>query len=118
MLTQEEYIDVLKLRYEGFTIREIADELGYHPATIARWIAAGGLLPARETDRAGLLIDERWARRFRHPDAVRSCRGRRRGGDSRSERRGAIRASGRDAVIRSARTCRVWRFHRSRGGCA
>ena len=36
MLTQEEYMDVLKLRHEGFTITEIADELGYHPATIAQ----------------------------------------------------------------------------------
>ena len=47
MLTQEEYMDVLKLRHEGFTITEIADELGYHPATIAKWIAAGGPPPER-----------------------------------------------------------------------
>jgi transposase len=64
MLTQEEFMDVLKLRHEGFTITEIADELGYHPATIARWIAAGGPPPAREIDRSELLIDERWARRI------------------------------------------------------
>jgi transposase len=64
MLTQEEFMDVLKLRHEGFTITEIADELGYHPATIARWIAAGGPPPARETDRSELLIDEHWARRI------------------------------------------------------
>jgi transposase len=64
MLTQEEFMDVLKLRHEGFTITEIADELGYHPATIARWIAAGGPPPARETDRSELLIDERWACRI------------------------------------------------------
>ena len=38
MLTQEEYMDVLKLHRQGFTITEIADELGYHPATISRWI--------------------------------------------------------------------------------
>jgi IS30 family transposase len=35
MLTQEEFMDVLKFRHKGFTIAEIADELGYHPATIA-----------------------------------------------------------------------------------
>jgi transposase len=64
MLTQEEYMDVLKLRHEGFTVAEIADELGYHPATISRWIAAGGPPPERETDRSELLIDEHWARRI------------------------------------------------------
>ena len=36
MLTQEEYMDVLKLHHQGFTITEIADELGYHPATISQ----------------------------------------------------------------------------------
>ena len=64
MLTQEEYMDVLKLRHEGFTVAEIADELGYHPATISRWPAAGGPPPERETDRSELLIDEHWARRI------------------------------------------------------
>jgi transcriptional regulator len=29
MLTQEEYMYVLKLRHEGYTITEIAEELGY-----------------------------------------------------------------------------------------
>jgi orotate phosphoribosyltransferase-like protein len=64
MLTQEEYMDVLKLRHEGFTITEIADELGYHPATTTKWIAAGGPPPERETDRSELLVDEHWARRI------------------------------------------------------
>jgi hypothetical protein len=64
MLTHEEYMDVLKLKHERFTITEIADELGYHPATIAKRIAAGGPPPERETDRSALLIDEHWARRI------------------------------------------------------
>ena len=64
MLTQEEYMNVLKLRHEGFTIAEIADELGYHPATISRWIEKGGPPMARETDRSELLIDEHWERRI------------------------------------------------------
>ncbi len=45
MLTQEEYMDVLKLAHEGFSITEIAEELGYHPATISRSIKAGGPPP-------------------------------------------------------------------------
>jgi len=64
MLTQEEYMDVLKLRHEGFTITEIARELGYHPATISNWLRAGGPPPAREADRAELVVDEHWARRI------------------------------------------------------
>ncbi len=65
MLTQEEYMDVLKLQRQGFTIAEIADELGYHPATISRWIKDGGPPPARETDRSELVIDHFWSDRVK-----------------------------------------------------
>jgi hypothetical protein len=64
MLTQEEDMDVLALHRQGFTITEIADELGYHPATISSWMKAGGPPPVREVDRAELLIDEWWAARI------------------------------------------------------
>jgi len=64
MLTQEEYMDVLKLKHEGFTITEIADELGYHPATVSRWIRAGGPPAQRETEPQELLIDDKWALRI------------------------------------------------------
>lgn len=63
MLTQEEYMDVLKLHHQGFTIAEIADELGYHPATISRWIREGGPPPMRELDRSELVIDHFWSKR-------------------------------------------------------
>ena len=65
MLTQEEYMDVLKLHRQGFTIAEIADELGYHPATISRWIKDGGPPPARESDRSELVIDHFWSDRVK-----------------------------------------------------
>ena len=64
MLTQEEYMDVVALRRQGFTISEIAEELGYHPATISRWLRAGGPPPLREVDRSLLLIDDRWGSRI------------------------------------------------------
>jgi transposase len=64
MLTQEEYMDVLALHRQGFTITEIATELGYHPATISGWLRAGGPPLAREVDRSLLLIDEGWAGRI------------------------------------------------------
>ena len=64
MLTQEEYMDVLALHRQGFTIAEIAAELGYHPATISGWLRAGGPPPAREADRSLLLIDDWWTGRI------------------------------------------------------
>ena len=64
MLTQEEYMDVLKLAHEGFSITEIAEELGYHPATISRWIKAGGPPPARSLDRSEMVIDDFWSARI------------------------------------------------------
>jgi hypothetical protein len=35
-----EYMDVAALRRQGFMIAEMADELGYHPATISGWLKA------------------------------------------------------------------------------
>jgi transposase len=64
MLSQEEFVnEVLALRHKGFTVTEIARELGYHPATITKWLAAGGP-PARRKASAPPLIDERWAARI------------------------------------------------------
>ena len=36
MMTQEEFTDVLAMKRRGMSFREIGDELGYHPATIAK----------------------------------------------------------------------------------
>ena len=59
MMTQEEYVDgVLALSRQGKTIIEIADELGYHPATISKWLRNGGPPPAR-SDRPRRAGDRR-----------------------------------------------------------
>ena len=42
MMTQEEYVEVLALARPGKTNKEIAEELGYHPATVANWLAKRG----------------------------------------------------------------------------
>jgi transposase len=64
MLTQEEYMDdVLALKRQGFTITEIARETGYHPATISKWLRAGGPPPRRRPPTV-LVIDERWEGRI------------------------------------------------------
>ena len=36
MMTQEEYMDVLAMKRQGMSFKEIGEELGYHPATISR----------------------------------------------------------------------------------
>lgn len=63
MLTQEEFMDVTAMRRQGLTITEIADELGYHPATISKWLRAGGPPAKRTSARDERVMDERWARR-------------------------------------------------------
>lgn len=66
MMTQEEYVDeVLALRRQGKTITEIAEQLEYHPATISKWLKAGGPPPARSVGPGVRVIDERWAARIR-----------------------------------------------------
>lgn len=43
MMSQEEYMEDIKaLRSRGWTLQEIADETGYHPATISKCLKAGG----------------------------------------------------------------------------
>ena len=64
MLTQEEYMDVLALKRQGWTIAEIAEELGYHPATISNWIRNGGPPAMRAVTPSERVIDERWAARI------------------------------------------------------
>ena len=41
MMNQEEYVDVHALKIEGWTAVEIADETGFHPATISKWLKQG-----------------------------------------------------------------------------
>ncbi len=65
MLTQEEYVnDVLALRRQGMTIAEIAATVGYHPATVSKWLRAGGPPAQREGAPAQRVVDERWQARI------------------------------------------------------
>lgn len=65
MLTQEEYVHrVLELKRQGWTITEIAAELEYHPATISKWIKAGGPPAKRAVNPSERVVTERWARRI------------------------------------------------------
>jgi len=65
MLTQEEYVQrVLELKRQGWSIREIAAEVGYHPATVSKWLKAGGPPDKRTANPSERVIDERWATRI------------------------------------------------------
>jgi transposase len=64
MLSQEEYMDVQALRRQGWTLAEIGDELGYHPATISAWLRNGGPPAQRAVAPGQRVIDQRWAARI------------------------------------------------------
>lgn len=64
MMTQEEYMNVKALRAAGWTIKQIAEHLDYHPATVSSWLKNGGPPPKRETPAEELVIDEHWQARI------------------------------------------------------
>jgi transposase len=65
MMTQEEFMEVQVLRSAGWTIRQIADHLGYHPATISSWLKAGGPPAKRQPSPVDVeTVDERWRERI------------------------------------------------------
>ncbi len=64
MMTQEEWMDVRALHAAGWTIVQIADHVGYHPATVSGWLKRGGPPPKRETPTQDLVVDERWQNRI------------------------------------------------------
>jgi len=63
MMTQGEFMDVTRLQAEGLTIREIAAELGYHPATVSKWLEAGGPPAVRGRTDGSPVMDPFWCGR-------------------------------------------------------
>jgi transposase len=65
MMSQEEYMEqVLALRRQGLTIKEVAAAIGYHPATVSFWLKNGGPPAARAVADEERVIDPRWAGRI------------------------------------------------------
>ena len=65
MLTQEEYVQrVLALKDQGWSITEIASAVGYHPATVSKWLKQGGPPEKRIVNPIARVVDDRWARRI------------------------------------------------------
>ena len=62
MMTQEEFMDVMAMKRQGMSIKEIAEETGYHPSTISGWLRNGG--PTERRPRTRPVIDEHWAARI------------------------------------------------------
>jgi transposase len=62
MMTQEEFMDVVALRRQGWTITDIAAEIGHHPETVGKWLKQGG--PPARRQVAATVIDGRWAVRI------------------------------------------------------
>jgi transposase len=63
MMTQEEFMDVKAMKRQGLTIKEIAEETGYHPSTISDWLKNGGP-PTKRVRSVPPVIDEVWAARI------------------------------------------------------
>ena len=65
MMSQEEYMEqVLALRRQGLSIKEVAAVVGYHPATVSNWLKNGGPPAARSVADEERVIDPRWAGRI------------------------------------------------------
>ena len=62
MMTQEEFMDVVALHRQGFTITDIAAKVGRHPQTVSRWLKQGG--PPARRPVADTVLDARWAARL------------------------------------------------------
>ncbi|MCY4422403.1 MAG: helix-turn-helix domain-containing protein [Acidimicrobiaceae bacterium] len=64
-------MDLHSLKNEGWTNTEIAEELGYHPATVAKWLRADS-----PPERAAAAGRHRW-RRWLEMDLLRAHLGHR-----------------------------------------
>ncbi|HYN51501.1 MAG TPA: helix-turn-helix domain-containing protein, partial [Thermoleophilaceae bacterium] len=64
MMTQEEWMDVKALHAAGWTMAQIAEHVGYHPATVSGWLRQGGPPDRRSVPIDELVLDERWRDRI------------------------------------------------------
>ena len=55
-MNQEEYMDLHALKNEGWSHKEVSEELGFHPATIRKWLDAGGPPKGVVADRDRIAI--------------------------------------------------------------
>src|SRR6056297_2391035 len=63
MMTQENYVKIKDLRAQGWTIVEIAEETGFHPATVSKYLKSGPPPEQRETP--VLVMTDDWFERIK-----------------------------------------------------
>ena len=63
MMNQETYVKLEDLRKQGWTIKEIAAETGYHPATISRRLREGPPAARRAVSDEARVMTRRWVER-------------------------------------------------------
>ena len=64
MMTKVEYERALALLRDGLTRKEAAQRLGYHPATLAKWIRAGGPPEERVKPADAYVLNPQWTARI------------------------------------------------------
>ena len=64
MMTQETYVKIDDLHKQGWTIREIADETGFRPATVSRRLREGPPPSRRVAPDGAKVMTRRWAERI------------------------------------------------------
>ena len=66
-MNQEHHVEVHALKNESWTNIEIAEELGYHPATVAKWLKADGPPERAAVDRERPVMTALWRARIGGP---------------------------------------------------
>ena len=57
-------MNVKALRAGGWTIKQIAEHLGFHPATVSSWLKNGGPPPRRSVPEADKVVGPHWQARI------------------------------------------------------
>lgn len=65
MMIQETYVNIRGLREQGWTIKEIAAETGFCPATVSKYLKQGPPSARREAPDAAKVMNARWCERVR-----------------------------------------------------
>ena len=62
MMTQENYVKIKDLHAQGWTIVEIAEETGFHPATVSKYLKRG--VPPERRESRPLVMTDCWLERI------------------------------------------------------
>ena len=63
MMNQETFVHIEDLHKQGLTIKEIAEEVGYHPATVSKWLKGDGPPGRRAVPDEVKVMNAHWVER-------------------------------------------------------